>query len=300
MEGSALRKTPAPTVRDWIEYLSFRAVVGLVRALPTDLSIRLMGRIWAVVAPRLKRHRRALKHIRRAMPELSAAQSEAIIRSMWRNLGMTAAETMLLDRLYNEPSRLEISEESQDILALQRGVLITLHQGNWEILTAPMGYHGHKVAAVYQRIRNPLVDGYVRQQRKLIYQGGLYNKGKEAAINLMKHAESGFVGIVADLRDAKKVTVPFFGMPAPSTPFPAMIALSRDIPIIAGRAIRTAPGRFRLETRPVPVSQTGNREADVLQTTQAIQAVFEEWVRDVPDQWMWAHKRWDESSIAQS
>lgn len=283
-----------PGVKDYLEYAAFRAIVAAMHALPTDFAIRLMGRAWQIVAPRLSRHRRALRHIAAAMPDLPQAERERIVRSMWRHLGMTAAETMLIDRIWHDARRLSHADPqlSQEIIARGRGVLVTLHQGNWELTVAPVTLAGHEVAAVYQKIRNPLVERYVRHQRRQLYRGGLYAKGREAAVNLMRHAEHDFVGVVADLRDARKVTVPFFAMPAPSTPFPAMIAISRKLPIIAGRAVRTGPGRFRIEAEYVPVADSGDRQKDVEETTANIQAVFERWVRDIPEQWMWAHKRW--------
>ena len=283
-----------PKIGDWLEYIAFKAVVGLVRALPEKTAITMMGGLWHKIAPHLSRHKRAEKHLAAAMPHLSEDERAEILKAMWRNLGMTAAETMIIDRLWPDGTRISYSDPAltEEIINSERAVVITLHQGNWEMTVSPLTRKGHKVAAVYQKIRNPLVERFVKSQRDGLYQGGLYDKGKEAVAGLMRHARTGFVGVVSDLRDSKKVTVPFFDMPAPSTPFPALIAISRDMPIVAGRALRIAPGQYRIDVAYVPVSRTGNRDQDIYETTAAIQRQFEKWVRENPEQWMWGHRRW--------
>jgi KDO2-lipid IV(A) lauroyltransferase len=43
----------------------------------------------------------------------------------------------------------------------------------------------------------------------------------------------------------------------------------------------------------VEVPVTEDRDADVRVATENLQAKFEEFVREAPEQWMWAHRRWD-------
>ena len=51
--------------------------------------------------------------------------------------------------------------------------------------------------------------------------------------------------------------------------------------------------RFSVRVERIEVPETGDRDADVLAATTALQAQFEEFIREAPDQWMWAHRRWD-------
>jgi KDO2-lipid IV(A) lauroyltransferase len=43
----------------------------------------------------------------------------------------------------------------------------------------------------------------------------------------------------------------------------------------------------------VDVPVTGDREADIVAATANVQAQFEAFLRLAPEQWMWAHRRWD-------
>ena len=56
-----------------------------------------MGALWRLIAPRLRRHARALAHLELAYPEKSAAEREHIAREMWGHLGRTFAEFFHLE-----------------------------------------------------------------------------------------------------------------------------------------------------------------------------------------------------------
>jgi len=102
----------------------------------------------------------------------------------------------------------------------------------------------------------------------------------------------GCAAFLADQRESRGVSVPFFGRLAPSTPFPALVAETLNLPLFAFRVKREKGASFSIKTEPVALSQTGDREADVAATTAALQATYEGFVREAPEQWMWAHRRW--------
>jgi KDO2-lipid IV(A) lauroyltransferase len=88
------------------------------------------------------------------------------------------------------------------------------------------------------------------------------------------------------------VKVPFFDMPAPSTPFPALVARALDLPLYAARLVREPGVRFRLSLERVEVPRTSDRNADVQAATANLHHIFERTIREKPEQWMWAHRRW--------
>jgi Kdo2-lipid IVA lauroyltransferase/acyltransferase len=56
--------------------------------------------------------------------------------------------------------------------------------------------------------------------------------------------------------------------------------------------LRHPGSRFSLKVVPIPVPMTDDSEADVRAATAAVQAQFEAFIREAPEQWMWAHNRW--------
>jgi Kdo2-lipid IVA lauroyltransferase/acyltransferase len=282
------------TLRYRIEYGAFRLIGAFLAALPVELASNLSGAAWRLVAPHLGRHRRALEHLALAYPDRPPEERDAIARQMWENLGRTFAEFFHLRDLasgpraaFSEPALAELLSKTYS-----NGVVCAPHLGNWELSIVAATRMGFKAAGVYQRIKNPFVDAYANSIRQQLYPGGLYVKGS-AAKRLMRFAkDGGTVALMADLRENRSITVPFFGHPARSTTFPAFVARTLGVPLFAGGAIRERGCRFRLEIEQVTVPVTGDRNADIMAATAALQASFEKLIRAHPDQWMWAHRRW--------
>jgi Kdo2-lipid IVA lauroyltransferase/acyltransferase len=162
---------------------------------------------------------------------------------------------------------------------------------------------GNNPAAVYRTVKNPYVDKYLRQLRKDLYPGGLLGKGrvngtvdegqKTARLIMDFVRQGGRLGLVCDLHDRTGLPVPFFGRPAKSVAIPAMIARRVGARIWMGRCLRVGKQcRFTIELKELKVPRTANAADDVKWITAAMQAQFEAWVRDAPEQWMWSNRRW--------
>lgn len=280
-----------------VEYLGFLALRGLIRALPFKTASNLSATLWQWIAPRLHRHERALKHLRMAMPDKSEQERASIAQAMWGHLGRTMAESFLIDRIANDPAMIEfaLSDDVRQLLDAKRPIVfVSLHLGNWELVGLGATRHGVELAGVYQRIVNPLIDKSVTDLRAQYYQAGLFSKGHNTVKNLMALLRQGkSVGIISDLRDKRGVAVPFFNHPASSSPFPAIMSVMYDAPIVAAQSIRIAPDRFRMEAELVTTPDGASRDETIYNRTAAIHATFERWIRQNPEQWMWAHRRWD-------
>lgn len=297
-ETSTLTAAQRVGLRFRLEYYALRGFDWLARALPLEVAAGLGGAVWRGIGPLLGRHRRADRHLAAMMPEMSADARRRILRAMWRHLGQTFVEALQLDRIAGAPDRISVGASQRAVVrrTVEEGAVIALlHLGNWEAAVLPLAAEaGSSHAGVYRRANNPLVDGYLLAARSPYYKGGLFAKGQSAARGLLRQARrGGSLGVMADLRDGGGVHVPLFGRPAPSTPLPAMFARQFGKPLFAACLVRVGTCRFRLETAEVEVSRTGDRAADILATTARVQAVFEGWIRRWPEQWMWAHRRYD-------
>ena len=214
---------------------------------------------------------------------------------MWDNLGRTFAEFFHVQQILAEQRvALEPIEKFEAIVAGGPFVVCTLHLGNWELAAQAGQRFGLPLAGVYQKLTNPLVDRWLYERRRPLYPGGLFDKSPATSRALIKLARAGgYPAFVADLREGRGVEVPFFGRPAWSNPFPALIARVAGIPLYAAAVVRTKGAHFVMRIEPVEVPRGDDRDADVLATTAALQARFEQFIRDKPEQWMWAHRRWD-------
>lgn len=302
MTDPALSDSDAPRARSVslamrLEALGFRVVAGFARMLPVDLASALSGTIWRIIAPWLRRDRRAMNQLALAMPALSEAERRTIVNAMWRNLGRNFGEAFHLDEIAADPSRITLRaspETLERLKSLSKLVVVSLHTGNWEIASLAFGQTtGIPVTGIYQKLKNPLVDEDVVAMRRRFYPLGLFPKGKEAVVKMIRAVKNGgAAALLADLRDFRGVNVPFFGRPAPSSTIPAMIALSQDAPLLIGRVVRTEGAHFLCDFEIMNFTPSGDRDADIAALTAQIHAQFERWIREYPDQWMWAHRRW--------
>ena len=278
-----------------LEYAGFRIAAALFIALPIEKASALSGTLWRLIAPRLRRHQRAVKQLAAAFPEKSLAECEAIARSMWETMGRTFGEFFHLDEIHRG-TRIDGADVDATVNRLpeHKGfVACAPHQGNWEIAVMGLAPGQFNAAGLYQRVKNPLVDAWVRQQREKHYPGGLFQKQAASGLKLLRHVrQGGVLAMMADLRDGDGPRVTFFGREAPSTPFPAMVARGLDVPLFAVTIVREPGVRFKISLAPVDVPQTGDREADILRATANLHAAFEASIRRRPEQWMWAHRRW--------
>ena len=291
-----------------LEYALLRTVVAAVRAVPLDRATRFSARWWRRLAPILspKRHKRALANLAIAFPEKSEAEREALALAAWENLGRVMAETMQIDRLIQDPSRVVIA--NQKVFDRYKGKLgpivgCSLHMGNWELAIWPLTVAGANPAAVYRSVNNPYVDQYLRDQRKDLYPGGLFGRGRvegdhgesqKTARAIMDYVrQGGRLGVVCDLWDRTGLPVPFFGKDAQTVSIPAMIARRTGARIWLSRCVRIgSESRFRIELKELSVPRSANQGDDVKWITAAMTRQFEEWVRENPEQWMWSNRRW--------
>ena len=281
--------------RDGVEFLAFLAVAGVLTALPLETASALCGWTWRRLAPLLPRHARAQDNLAKALPETSAAQRERILGEMWENLGRNFAEFFHMPEILEEKRiTLEPYEKCMEIAKGPPFVICLPHMGNWEIASQSLLPYGVPITGTYQALTNPLVDKWLYQRRAPMYPGGLYDKSWATARTLMRKArEGGYLAFIADLRERNGVVTEFFGREAWSNPFPAQIARSVGMPIYVGCVLRKPGVTFEILFERVDPVRTADSTADITAMTQAVQSIFEKYIRAAPEQWMWAHRRWD-------
>ena len=291
-----------------LEYAALRLVIGIVRALPLEAATAISARTWRLLAPIInpKRHNRALDNLRVAFPEKSEEERRTIALKHWENLGRVMVETMQIDKIIKQPERIHIENVATFLRyrdKLGSAVGVSLHMGNWELAAWPMTTAGGNPAAVYRSVNNPYVDRYLRYQRKDLYPGGLFGRGKVDGDHDDNHRtgriitdfvrKGGRLGLVCDLYDRTGIPVPFFGKPARTQAIGAMIARRVGARIWMARCLRVGTSsNFRIDLKELRVPRSENASADVRWVMTAMQEQYETWIREAPEQWMWSNRRW--------
>ena len=288
-----------------LEYLGLRTLVGMVRLVPVDFGGSISAKCWRFLGARNRRHKRALANLERAFPDKTPEERQQIALAAWENLGRVMVETMNIDRILKQPDRLHVTNGRWITRYREKMgpvLIVTMHMGNWELGMWPVTLAGVRPAGVYRQVKNPYVDRYLRGQRKDLYPGGLFGRGrapgqdetqKTARLIMDYVRQGGRLGFISDLYDAQGIAVPFFGHPAKSMPIAAMIARRVGARIWIGRCIRIGNRAcFDVNVNELRIPRTSNQAEDIRSITAAIQRHFETWIRETPEQFMWSNRRW--------
>ncbi len=291
---------PPPRPASWVHRLQACGATlffAWARCLPLDLSSATTGAMARWIGPRLGISRRARRNLRAAMPELSAAEIDRIVRGMWDNLGRVGAEYAHLRRIrvFAPGGRVEVhglEHLDRAIAAGRRVILFSGHIGNWEIAALAAAQYGIPIAQIYRAPNNPLVDRMVARLRgdrgEFIAKGAVGSRRVVAALRAGAH-----LTLLVDQKLNDGIPVPFFGRDAMTAPALALLALRYECEILPVRVERLGGARFRLTVHPaLPLPDSGDRAADVAALMRQVNTTLETWIRERPEQWFWLHNRW--------
>ena len=293
------------TLRHTLEYRAYRIWVALMRRIPLRTSQRIAVRVARWIFNRSgERVGYALVNLRIAYPDLSEEERREIgrqsyIHFAWNLIDHARSEDWSEDDV-RARMRINGTENVRAALAEGRGALILVpHLGNFDfaVVAFTQELADLRAAFVARPMRNPLIWRHVIGQRtstgaELIYQ-------RDAVPQMVRLLREGaVVGILSDqyMRATRVAYVPFFGVRCATTTGAATLALRTGAPVLPAFIMRDAPDHHTLTLGP-PLEPP--REGDIKDNIEAATAVFnrayEDMIRQVPEQYMWATRRFRHS-----
>jgi len=284
-------------VRFLTEYLLLRAVAGVFVLLSWENAGRLgklLGRACAKIIR--KRFSLTVDNIQKAFPEKTPQEAEAVAVKCWENLGRVIAEfakssAMSKEELL-EKCPVVIPPDAREILARGGGAVGHIaHLANWEIAGMALSAAGIPACAVARKIRNPYLDEWINKTRRSF---GIDIIGhRDPFFSCARAVRRGkFVGILMDQNfPAGDTFLPFFGRQAATSPLTALLALKTQTPIFPVRFCRDGE-RIKLIFEPPIICDGPYTEARLSTLLEKLNSRLEDWVRESPEMWLWAHNRW--------
>jgi len=290
------------TAKDWVIAKLVGLLLHYLKKLPPERSTDFAERLFWRFAMWLPRTRLARRNMSLAFPEKSPDEINTLIRAMWGNFGRALAEYVFLDRLFDydhdnpENGRVEFSgvEHFVEINETDGPVIIfTGHTGNWELLPIGAASYGLNVTALFRPPNNKFLAKKILKARRTSM-GHLVPSRAGAAWALADVMEKGgAVGLLIDQHFTRGPMIEFFGRKARANPLLPKLARQFNCPIYPARCIRLPEGRFRIELqKAITLPRNDKGEIDVAASTQMINSIVEDWVREYPAQWLWLHNRW--------
>lgn len=170
---------------------------------------------------------------------------------------------------------------------------VSAHLGAWELLSYVMtGKAGLKGAAVARKIKDKKVDEFIKKQRKNSEVSYIHHRG--ATDSIKEYIDKNLtVGVLLDHSSMPKdsMAVPFFGLNTTFIKGMPLLAIRKNYPVLPGFIIRKEKG-FKLIIYPMmyPNQELKPKER-AHDLALRINKIYEEVIREYPDQWYLIHKR---------
>lgn len=281
----------------WVEGQLFGALFSLAERLSPETAGRLLARLFGWLGPHTAKAAKVEANLRFVCPEAAAQQRRAMVKQVFRNLGLATAELLAAPKLLAGRSDLfefVADPESEALLAAKRPALwASAHLGAWNLTNAVVPQYGIEASYLYAREANPRLHALFYRLRGMpgihIYpsEGGLLRLHKE-----LKAGRN--VCLFVDTRLDSGHPIPLFGVPTPTNTLAAKLALRAKVPLVTLWVERLPAHRYRIHIEgPVAIPETAADDAErAIAMTAELNRRFETWIRRDPTQWMCLKRRW--------
>ena len=291
---TTLLSLPFLAPRYWPVWLGL-GTIKLMAALPYRWQMALgrwIGRGFGRFAQR-RRHI-AETNLALCFPEWSLAQRKTVLNAHFASLGMGLFETAIAwwapDEKLRDLAQVKGAEHLEQAMAGGKGViLLTGHFTTLELgarfITWQQPFH-----AMYRRHKNLLYETWMRQERERRSRlPPLPHEDLRGLLRAFKRGRAVWYAPDQNHGLRNSVFVPFFGIPTCT-----LTATSR-LAALSGAAVipyfpRRLPGSAGYEVVILPALEHFPSD-DLAADTQRINALLEQYIREAPEQYLWAHRR---------
>ena len=288
-------------MRETIEYWLVLAVARPLGWMPRPLARLLSGALaWSAFHALGRLRGVGQRNLERALPELSAAERDRILRGVYRHLGWQLVEFCRMPRYTAENTKGWLRTEGLEnyLAAKERGkgvLVVTGHLGAWELSSFYHSLMGYPMGMVIRRLDNRKLDAFVNGIRCLHGNKVLHKDDfARGLLTAMRHGET--VGILMDtnMRPPQGAFVEFFGQQACTATGLARVARKTGAAVLPGFVLwEPSEKKYVLHFgEEIEAPHTDDADADVMAATQLCTSAIESWIRRAPDQWLWIHRRW--------
>jgi len=279
--------------RYWIGWLGF-GLLRLTILLPFAMQVRI-GRGLGVLMQKLagRRQRVAEYNLRVSYPEWTEEQRQALIREHFKSLGIALFEIAMCwwasDRRLKRLVRIDGLEHLDAALEKGKGaILLSAHFTTLEIggrlLSLYRPFH-----LMYRPNRNALLE-YISKNRREAH----FNKAipRDSVRELLKSLKSNMTVWYAPdqgYQGVNSVTVPFFGVPAPTNPATHRLARISGATVMPFWVERL-PGAQGYQLRIDPPIE-GMADMSPEEDGATVNKLIEAEARKIPEQYLWTHNR---------
>ncbi|MBW6475453.1 MAG: LpxL/LpxP family Kdo(2)-lipid IV(A) lauroyl/palmitoleoyl acyltransferase [Chromatiales bacterium] len=292
--------TPEFSARDYLapRYWPTWLGLGMLRLgllLPYPALMRLgsgLGRLLYYLLP--ERRHIAATNLRLCFPELSPAECRQLLKRNFAATSTAVFEGALSwwgsDTRLRRHYRIEGLEHLETARAQGKGViLLGGHYTTLEISGRFLAFHVAGLQPIYKPAKNPLFEAVMAASRKRLFDDLLPSSEMRRIVRQLKHGKVVWYAPDQDFGRKQAVFAPFFGVATATLISTARLARLSGAPVVPYYSERL-PGSQGFVIRLLPALEAFPSGDDV-QDASRVNAIIEEQVRRVPEQYLWTHKR---------
>lgn len=203
-----------------------------------------------------------------------------------KNFGITEKEARSRYESVNTKVMNDFAAKGQSV------ILCGGHYANWEFwaVAGPLSLK-HNVVAIYKKLRNDYFDQKMRESRGRF---GLQLVRTLDTGEFLKNNHDKNIALVfgfdqSPANPKKSVWVQFMGRETGAMFGAEKYAKEYNLPIIYGQQEKLGRGRYRITYELLVTEPRHTGEGEI---TQLLHTRLEKDIRNVPQYWLWSHKRW--------
>ncbi|MBR4682560.1 MAG: hypothetical protein IKP06_04585 [Elusimicrobiaceae bacterium] len=296
MGETRFQKTPA----HFVQYLALKAVCVFVRLLPYRAAVFLGRQLVGFTRFVLhKRFKRVCEDIARAFPDKSPQQVHQIAVGSWCNMGQIFAEFLQFSAMdvaeFKNYCRIEGMEKLTKAQGVSGGIIHIGHFTNWEAFGLAASAYGFDKAVLAQRVDNPYVDEEINRLRNMFSGTTFYSNHQDkpflACMRWLRKKK--MLGILFDQNTISgEMWFSFLGRTAAFSPITALLAIKAQVPVFPVYVSRDNKGLLTCTVYDPIIPPSTYTLENTRQFTKTLIGYYEQWIRQNPASWLWAHNRW--------
>ena len=300
------KKSLAKSVTHFVEYCVFRVVVVIVGLWPESQLYWLSDKVASLLYHIGYRKKVIGLNLSSSFPDKTQVEIDTCVRETYRNLS-----DILIENCYSYfwgvsvlKGRINMVNyaDVQQLLTKSSCVLVMGHVGNWEWASGALAMKSpDQIACIYKKIRNPLLDKYIKKKRGLYW-------GLHYAYHLVE--KSNFRRFLVRMRRSEsQINHQTCGIILNSDQNPTVNQQSQEIDFLGqktrflkGAEVVAQAGSYPLVY--VDIRRDHQQRGIYQVTFKHIQerqekSLTEQWVellalqiKEDPSAWLWSHNRW--------
>lgn len=278
--------------RYWLLWLGL-ALLRLLAYLPEQFRSKVATYLGFIAYKTAKRRRHITQvNIKLAFPELSAAEQDQLVRSVFKqnilglfDIGLVAWGN---HKKLHQLTTIHGAENLSKAYSQGKGVmLVGAHYSCLELGGLLFSFF-YPVTALYRPHKNALFDRFLKVSRNRFCDGLLVKSDMRGMVRALKKGKIFWYPADQDYGRKHAVFAPFFNIPAATINITSRLAKINRSPVLVFSCHRISNGRFAIHiSKPLNNIPSGNDTDDAARVNAEIEAG----IRKFPAQYMWVHRR---------